>query len=175
MWPDFYRSRLNQAVKGASMEAGSYQLDTKTLDNILKALKAKKAYARVGILGDSAQREDGEVTNAVIGAYHEFGTEKIPMRSFLRVPIADNLHDYLGASQAFDDDVFKEVVQKKSLAPWLEKVGAVAMGIVLEAFSNRGFGKWAPWAKGYSNNTGNILVDTQQLRNSINYDVIEEK
>jgi hypothetical protein len=68
-------------------------LNVKGLDQLLKALKSKPPLARVGILGDKSVRatEGTFQTNAEIGAAHEFGTTTIPARSFLRVPISQNL------------------------------------------------------------------------------------
>lgn len=147
-------------------------MNVKGLDQILKALKGRLPVARVGILGSQARSGSKGITNATVGAAHEFGTSKMPQRSFLRVPIAEHLDKKLESSGALDKDVLNEVVKSGNVLPWVTKVAALAEGIVLEAFDTGGFGKWPKWKGDYSNNTGNILVDTQQLRNSISYDVV---
>lgn len=142
------------------------------LDNLLKVLKGRSEHVRVGILGSHAHRtsEDG-VSNATVGAAHEFGTSKLPERSFLRGPISEHLAKRLEAYGPLDKDLITEILKTKSYKPWLKIVGVIAEGIVAEAFGTNGFGKWAPHAPGYTNNTGMILVDTQQLRNSISSEV----
>lgn len=153
------------------MSDEAIELNTRDLDRFIKGLKdAELPSCKIGIMGDKAMRKanTGEpgVTNADIGARHEYGIG-VPQRSFLRTPISDNLANYLKKSGALDEDVMKEVVKTGAVTPWLKKVAVVGESIVADAFSSNGFGKWQPWAPGYVNNTGQILVDTQQLRNSI--------
>jgi phage gpG-like protein len=152
------------------------------LEQLLKALKAKPPQARVGIIGgrDNRQIEDkgGSGTsvmgNAEVGAMHEFGTSTLPRRSFLVSPIVWNLQKYMQRSKALDKNVLNEVIKSGSVLPWVQKVTKMAELIVLEAFDTAGFGKWEKWkSPSYTNNTGQILVDTQQLRNSITSEVRE--
>ena len=112
------------------------------------------------------------ITNATLGAIHEFGTTKMPMRSFLRMPISSQLQSRLENASAFDREAVKQVIKEKSFAHWLSKIATIAEDIVRDAFDTGGFGKWPKWkTKGYENNTGQLLVDTQQLRNSITSEV----
>lgn len=135
------------------------------LEKLQRILGNKLPTAQVGILGGSS-RSDG-LTNAEVGAAHEFGTSRLPQRSFLRMPLIDKLNNELDKSGAFTDDVLKEVLKSGSAIAWMTKIAAVGESVVLQAFSSGGFGKWVPHASGYENNTGQILVDTTQLRNSI--------
>lgn len=176
------------------MSDEAFDLNSKSLDGLLKVLKGDMKRVRVGILGGKTTRNDAPVdggssinatkksgapktnfevsTNAAVGAIHEFGTDKMPMRSFLRVPIAENLQKRLESSGAFGPDELARVVKETSFLPWLQRIGAVAERIVSDAFDTGGFGKWPKWkTKGYTSNTGQVLVDTQQLRNSITSDV----
>ena len=151
-------------------------LSTKGLDKVLKALKGKLPITRVGVLGGKDIRQDPKSpSNATVGAAHEFGTETVPQRSFLRIPIADQLDAYLDHSGAFDPDVLKQVVAEGSIAAWMRKVGIVAETIVHDAFDSGGFGKWRPLSNATKKRKKNnqILVETQQLRNSITSDVVE--
>jgi phage gpG-like protein len=171
----------------------SVTLQTKGLDALLKALK-RQPIARVGILGNSVSRVENkttlsfsevqnmskprkggpQLTNAEIGAVHEFGSSTHPQRSFLRVPLTDRLNKELEASGAFDKETLHQVIMSGTVVPWLKKVTVLAEGIVAGAFATGGYGKWAQWkSPGYQNNTGNILVDTTQLRNSITSEVTE--
>ena len=156
-------------------------LNTKGLDKLLKAL-GRLPRARVGVLGDKAVRgaseHDGEKkesgpTNAEIGAAHEYGTSTLPQRSFLRVPISDNLSKALDNAGLMDKDAVKKVLAEGSVVPWLKKIAIVAEDIVLQAFDNGGFGKWKP--SNMKNKTNHqTLVETQQLRNSITSEVDDE-
>lgn len=145
------------------------------LDKIIKALKAKPIMARVGILGNSNAREGKAKSNATVGAAHEFGTTTMPMRSFLRIPIAEHLGKNLENSGAFTKDALETVVKQKSLKPWVEKVAIEAEGIVADAFDTGGFGQWAPLSEKTMSRkkVKQILVETQQLRNSITSEVVE--
>lgn len=123
----------------------------------------------------SKPRKGGkQLTNAEIGAVHEFGNSTHPQRSFLRVPLMDRLNKELQDSGSFDKETLRDVIINGTVVPWLKKVAVVAEGIVAGAFDTGGYGKWAQWKNpSYQNNTGNILVDTTQLRNSITSEVKE--
>lgn len=134
-------------------------IDTKKLDQVIKSLK-QTGSVKVGILGDSR--------NATIGACHEFGTSKMAQRSFLRMPLSEKLNGKLQLT----DSMIDKMRDANSVAPWLEEIGITAVGVVLEAFDTGGYGQWAAWKnKNYENNTGMILVDTTQLRDSVTYEV----
>ncbi len=150
----------------------SDDLNTRGLDKLLKALKDQKLTARVGILGTKAARSGGQgaATNAEIGAHHEFGTSRLPVRSFLRLPISSLLGKELEKSGAFTKDAMNEVVAQASLKPWLEKVAIVAETIVLGAFDSGGYGTWPPSDMTHKK-VHQTLVETHQLRDSITWDV----
>lgn len=147
------------------------KLDTKKMDALLRALGKNMPSVQVGILGEEPRAEGGKATNAFIGACHEFGTARLPMRSFLRVPITDHLQKKM--QNAGYKRVFSEIAEGESLVPLAKKIGVMAEAIVLEGFATGGYGKWKSHAPGYENNTGNILVDTTQLRDSITSEVKE--
>lgn len=156
-----------------------FTLKIRGLDQLVKALKAKPPVARVGILGDKTNRApaEGETntpTNAEVGASHEFGTSTLPKRSFLVTPISDQLDKEMLKSGALDKEVLSDVITQASLLPWVKKIAALAEGIVVDAFDTGGFGKWNGWKNpNYTNNAGQILVDTKQLRDSITSEVKE--
>lgn len=146
---------------------------TKGLDQILKALKGKQPYARIGILGTSAGRTGGS-SNAQIGAAHEYGTSSLPMRSFLRMPLTDNLDKRLASAGAFNKDALNRLVKEGSMVAWVEKLAILAEAIVGEAFDSGGFGKWAalnPKTMA-SKKVKQILLETGQLRSSITSEVV---
>lgn len=145
------------------------------LNSIIKALSGKKHKIKVGILGSDSARGEGSSSgqkkskgpnNAEIGAAHEFGTEKLPERSFLRVPIANDLPVRLKELGLSDKDTLKKIIETKTFLPWLKKISILAESVVLESFDSGGNGKWKQSDMRYKKNK-QTLVETQQLRNSI--------
>ena len=146
------------------------ELDTKNLDKLVRALRKKAGSIRIGIFGGNAARSNGSVNNATIGAFHEFGTSKLPVRSFLRMPISEHMGPYLESSGALNESVLKEVVKQGTIDPWLQKIAILAETIVADAFDTGGFGKWTPSNMANKENQ-QTLVETQQLRNSITTEI----
>ncbi len=117
------------------------------MDNYLKELeRAVDASVKVGLPSDKVGGEvygDG-VTIMQIGAQHEYGTEKMPSRSFLRMPFdlkRDEINSFIGLQ-------FKAVLEgKRSSNDAMELVGVKAVNISRTAFRNNGYGQWAPLAE----------------------------
>lgn len=126
---------------------------------------------KIGILGDGQVRDGVSSSNAAIGAVHEFGTEKTPQRSFLRLPLTTMLQKKLEQSGAFDKEALRNVVREGSMKLYVEKILAVGEATVLEAFATGGFGAWAPSNMKYKK-VQQTLVETQQLRDSITSEVV---
>jgi len=153
--------------------ADDLTFEVRGLDQIIGALKGKLPQIQVGILGDSARvAKEGKSapSNALVGAVHEFGAPSrgIPQRSFLRMPLADHLYKEIESSPVFTKDDLKNVAQAKTITPWLKKIAVLAEGVIQDAFDTGGFGSWPAWKDpNYHNGGGQLLVDTQQLRNSI--------
>lgn len=149
--------------------------DVRGLNQILKALKSDTLQCRVGILHDSARHSYGATsrqnlpTNAELGAIHEFGTSKIPARSFLRIPIQEHLEEELGNSELLDEQALKEVVQTGKKTSWLKAIAKAAKAVVEEGFATSGYGKWAPWS--HPHDHGSILVRSGQLRDAISSEI----
>lgn len=150
------------------MNEDTIQIDTRGMDKLIRSFKEMQPVARVGILGSKSRKEGGD--NATIGAKHEYGMEGMPVRSFLRIPITEHLEKKMEASGAFDEASLKLVIQAGSIVAWLHKVAIIAEGIVAEAFSTGGFGKWKPSNMKHKK-IHLTLVETTQLRNSITSDV----
>lgn len=149
------------------------EYDVKGLERLIKALKNVPS-AKIGVLGKKTNRVDGdENNNATIGAKHEFGSDGMPQRSFLRVPLIENLQSYLEKSGAFNEDSVKKILKAGSVRDWMQKIGLVAETVIADAFDTGGFGKWKPSNMKLKKNH-QTLVETQQLRNSITSEVEEE-
>lgn len=149
------------------------ELKTGHLDRLIKSLSGELPSVKVGILGAKTARHGSTAnTNAAVGLKHEFGQEGMPIRSFLRMPLTEQMQRYLDNSKAFTKDVLKDVLAELSIIPWLKKIGIIGETIVLDGFNSGGFGKWKPSIMTKKRNH-QTLVETQQLRNSISSEVEE--
>lgn len=148
------------------------ELTTRGLDKMIKALTGQNIpMVAIGVMGNKNVRSDGQAhSNATIGAKHEFGLDGMPVRSFLRVPLAEHLNDYMEKSESFTPDVFKKVIGSGSLEPWVRLIGITAEVVVMDGFATGGFGKWKQSNMTHKKNH-QTLVETQQLRNSITSEV----
>lgn len=161
------------------------------LKQLLKIFKSAPK-ARVGVLGATTGRKSEGMsfeevkalekrfkaedvqTNASIGAKHEFGEDGLPVRSWLRMPLATKMQKYLDKADSFTPDVAKEVLKGGSMAPWVAKLGILAESVIKDAFATGGFGQWKPSNMEYKKNH-QTLVETQQLRDSIISEVVDAK
>jgi phage gpG-like protein len=148
----------------------------KDLDNFVNAL-SKDFTVRVGILGKKAAQDHGGLTNAQVGAVHEFGSYKrhIPARSFLRVPLFQK-----------QQDIIKQVgknalafLSKGDFQSVFLQLGVACVGVITDAFQSGGFGAWkklkpATIRRKIQKNP-QPLIDTRQLSRSITYDFARKK
>jgi len=140
---------------------------------------------RVGVLGQNATRTPEEqketgLTNAEIGAIHEFGSpsRNIPRRSFLWDMIVlkkDELNnDALKAAK-------NVIAQKGGIDQIMSAIGIAAEKIVTKAFDSNGYGTWQPLSferkkqKAQQGLSPNILMATTQLSKSITSEVTKKK
>lgn len=159
------------------MEFEPDQINLKGFYSLVKAVGSMNPpHAKIGVLGKNVSRKGKGSTNSEIGAAHEYGSPKhgLPSRSFLRMPLTNEFPKVLEKSSVMGEHEMKQVLATGSLAPWLKKVAILAVGCCKEAFFTSGWGRWAPWKPGYTNNTGQILMDTTQLRESITEEVVEQ-
>ena len=153
--------------KEAQKNARSF---AKTLGQVGKWKASKE------ILREEVKQGGFGMTNAAIGAAHEFGSIKtgLPKRSFLREPLTDHLQQELDKLGAFSPAEQAEVIKQKSLLPWTRKMALVAENIVKMAFKTGGYGKWKKSNMKYKT-TKDTLIETTQLRDSITSDVKAQK
>lgn len=156
-------------------ESKIVRLDFGNLEKFAKAINAKME-VRVGIFGNKNARKDetgdnkGQ-TNAEIGFQHEFGTNKIPKRSFLRSPIFQHSEDIL--KMVVKSGALKKLGTGKPVE-FFTDLGIACESIVIEAFNSAGWGEWP------ANSPATIkrkkgsqpLIDTGQLRRSIASEVV---
>ena len=141
--------------------------------------KAKRLSVKVGVFNDvkypDTRRSNGHLRKGGqsvldVGLMHEFGTDKIPRRSFLRMPFEVKSKEIESAIQK----TFNSVAEKGLDAEIaLGRIGAVASSIVEEAFQTGGFGNWKSLKESTVKEKGNsdILDDVGILKRSINWKV----
>ena len=142
---------------------------------LVEMQKAKTMVVNVGLPADkvSGAYDDDGVSILQVGAQHEYGTENMPARSFLRMPFE------LKAAEIniFIQSEFKKVLEGKSTAEKaLGRVGMMTSNISKQAFRTNGFGQWAELSpisiaikKKASKTTP--LIWSGLLRNSITWSV----
>ena len=148
-------------------------VDLTGLEALENFVKKTNLRINVGILEEELSRDGESINNAELGAVHEFGSTKRKIRanSFLRVPLQDNLPQKLKDGKLYSDAQFSSLLRSgKAPKDIGDKVGAIALGVVTEAFTSNGFGKWQN-KHGPNKKTGQVLVDTGELRRSISYEV----
>lgn len=139
------------------------------LDGLNKLIKhseeMNKLCTKVGILGDNNPTYEGGITTAEIASHHEFGTIKIPKRSWLMMPLEKYLQDNI---KEFHNKIFI-ALRHGNIKEIFMLVGMAAEAIIQDAFNSGGFGEWKPLAPITIKRKGSsaILIDTAQLRKSV--------
>lgn len=146
--------------------------DFSQLENLVKNLE-KKHYVDIGILGETNETVEGNITLAGIGAVHEFGTDRagrgnstvIPERSFIRMPLET------GQSQIEKavEPRIKELLEKGDIKGIFKLIGIAGEARIQEAFETGGFGEWPDIADSTKERKGSdaILIDDGSLRKAI--------
>ena len=80
------------------------------------------------------------------------------------------LDNALKNAGAYDKQVIKDIIIAGSPKPWVDKMTITAFSIVKESFDTGGYGKWKQSIMKFKK-TKQTLVETQQLRNAITWDV----
>ena len=145
----------------------------KKIQEIIKNVEeAKKLTVKVGLPSDVAARavyEEGK-TILEVGAQHEYGTDEVPQRSFLRNSFFVKREEVKKIlKKQFNKIVEKGADPKTSM----ELAGVQLQSIVQEAFTTKGFGAWPELSQRTIEEKGSsqILIDTGTLRSSITYRV----
>jgi phage gpG-like protein len=154
------------------MKKNGISLDLKGMEKLERMLKQKLPKIKVGILGPKDARKDDDAagSNASIGLIHEFGTEHMPQRSFLRFPLTEKFHEYLEKSWLLNKKDLDAAIKEGGFTKIYKKVGVIAETVIIDAFDSGGFGKWEP-SNMKNKKNHQTLVETQQLRNSITSEV----
>lgn len=138
--------------------------------------QAKTMVVKVGLpAGEAATSkaytDDGSKAAATVlevGIWHEYGTARMPMRSFLRGPMREK-----SAELARMLEVQFNLVLEAGLdvGTALGRVGLTARNISVGAFRTGGYGAWQDISQATKDKKGSsaILIDTGILRNAITW------
>lgn len=137
----------------------------KGIKSLFKRLE--KGTVDVGILSSEGKHQSSEMTVAQIGFFHEFGTEKVPERSFIRSTMEGQSRDIktVAGSQ------YKKVLDGSiTTEEGLGVLGAFTAGLIQEKFTDN---DWVPNSEKTQERKGSStpLIDTGQLRQSISFKV----
>lgn len=138
--------------------------------------RAKDASVKVGLpAGEAATskayKSDGQKsapTVLEVGIWHEYGTQHVPMRSFLRGPFEQKRSELAKAIDA----QFKLVLESGlDIEVGLGRIGLTAVNISRKAFTTQGYGEWPDIQQSTKDAKGSdqVLIDTGLLRNSITW------
>lgn len=123
------------------------------LNKLTRMLKDDK-FLRVGIIGNKATAQHGKdgLTNAELGTYHEFGgtskhgKEQPPQRSFLSMPLKEQLKFDNAEMKEIKKVLWKQFFVKKSPDEFWQALMGKALDVIEEAFDTGGWGQWKPLA-----------------------------
>lgn len=117
--------------------------DFKGLEKLASTFQNAKNYkAQVGVLGNTTNRVDGELTNADIALVHEEGvvSKNIPKRS-----IFNGLNIKIDELRTGIDKIATHTIAKQEpVFNAFFKIGLLGLKICKGAFDTEGYGTWAP-------------------------------
>ena len=133
----------------------------------------KDSVVKAGILAkDGSENHSEGITVFQIGMIHEFGVpeKNIPRRSFIRVPIENNIKEITKLIENNHKLVSENSMSAKVA---LDRIGIKAQNTIKESFRNN---DWKPLKRATIKRKGSSrpLVDTGQLIGSISYIVEKE-
>lgn len=148
----------------------------KATTEYLKNLQAMKThYVAVGLPASkvAGKKYEGGVSVIDVGASHEFGTEDLEERSFLRAPFTLKKSEISRAIQA---QVAAIGSGKRDADTALNLIGIAARNISVKAFETGGYGTWPDIKEATKKAKGSsaILIDKGELRGDITWEVRSE-
>lgn len=142
---------------------------------ISKTKSISGSYVAVGLPEEKASGQiyDDGATVVQVGAKHEFGTNDIPRRSFLKDSFEAESKEI---NKVIKDEYNKVANGTSSESRALGRIGLMAENISKGAFRSDGYGTWKPISPATINRKGSNrpLIDTGTLRNAITH-VVRKK
>lgn len=138
-------------------------IDPKKLQELRKLFGNQPTTVNVGFPASAGTHDDAGVPVATVAAFHEFGTERTPERSFLRGGIRNNRGEHLRMSR----QLLKKVVSDAMpFSQALGLLGEAAKGFVQKEITN---GDFVPLTEATIRRKGSTkpLIDSGQMRQSV--------
>lgn len=126
-----------------------------------------KEHVAVGIYGQKAMADNNNTPNILIAVVHEFGTEKVPQRSYLRRTVDEKKRQIGVITRNLADSV---LVGRRTTSQALEVLGATIQGFIRKRISARIPPPLSPITIARKGSSV-PLIDTGQLRASIDFEV----
>lgn len=143
-------------------------------DRVWRALRTRmlelhRAFVKVGIVGDGATAKHGDSTNVEIAAAHEFGTERIPQRSFIRQAMVTRGDEYRALTASLAK---RFILGTMTVEQVMGILGAWGAGAIKATITRTG--TFAPLSPRTIARKGSSrpLVDTGQMLNSVSWIVV---
>ena len=133
-----------------------------TMDQILKRLQDSSI--TVGLHKDAGSYDNGS-TVVEVGAWNEFGTAKIPERSFLRSTIAENRAKYQREFQKAYLEAISGGMNLRAAAGFIGNVARDDIKAKIESISSPGNAPSTIAKKGFDN----PLIETRKLYESVKW------
>jgi len=129
----------------------------------------RDGFVKVGIVGGGSQYPDG-TSVADIAAFNEFGTDSIPERPFMRQTIESNSNRIKQTAKKLLTGVVSLKMSKKDA---LGKLGVLVSGLMKSQIVNGQFAELSPSTLKKKTPKTKPLIDTGQLRSSIDWEIEE--
>ena len=155
------------AVKG-HIKRKSHNGGIEQLQKSVKDAKGRSV-VKVGIQEEAGghKESEGALSVADVASFHEFGTEHIPERSFIRMPIQDNKKELQELQRKLLRDT---ILGSKSIGESLAIIGEKAQSDMIAAI-NAGIEPELDPATIAAKGSSTPLIDSGQLKQSIRYKV----
>jgi hypothetical protein len=159
--------------------SGKVEVKDRGWDRINKmAHTIESRHVAVGVLGKNAPRQEGgEFNNAAVAAVHEFGSEdgRIPERSFIRSTVDANQSKYRVAAKRFMDLVVTgKMAMDKALGKFGSLIKADIQATIVKGIPPPLSEATIDARERKKRMSTKPLVDTGQLKGSIDYEVRNE-
>ncbi len=139
----------------------------------MKAIKDSGNYVKVGVLGSSKPRVNGDPIDAVsLAVIHEFGSPAagIPERSFIRSSFEIHRGEYFSLMRQTVPNIY---AGKATVKKMLEVIGLKAANDIKHGIKQEGIPPPNATSTVLHKHSDKPLVDTGQLVNSISWSVVD--
>jgi hypothetical protein len=143
----------------------------KRLDSMRKAMAKADGFVKVGVLQESSERADDELSNAEVAFIHEFGAGAAPERSWLRSTFDANRDVYLRLLERMVPLIMDEKLSARKAMDIIGQRFAADCKARITSGIAPALSEETIRAKGSSK----PLIDTSQFINSITYAFIENR